>query len=82
MEPCARQFATEFDYLPEVRISRMQKSGVRTNHATFSKWSVQGALGFSVIIRVLAQQTTGTRSSYSVLLASIIPASFFGFDTI
>jgi hypothetical protein len=54
---CLRAVWSEFDYLPVVRISRRQKFGVRTNHATFSKWSVRQGLLNSVssdIMRVSA----------------------------
>jgi hypothetical protein len=40
---CLRCVQTEVGYLPEVRVSRVRKSGVRAKEATFSKWSVDSS---------------------------------------
>jgi hypothetical protein len=37
---CRGCVRTEVGYLPEVRISRVRKSGVRAKEAIFSKWSI------------------------------------------
>jgi hypothetical protein len=37
---CRGCFQTEVGYLPEVRISRVRKAGVRAKEVTFFKWSV------------------------------------------